>query len=162
MEPYVIASWVGLGGLERVSAGASPRIEIQPGLTKGVPRVTKRLRARSVDTFQILFFLDWERFQASLLQVSCSLCLVVCVPVHRVGVGQPPKEECHLVLGFGPDHEMAVIGHHAIGKDRQLFPLIGIRDQLLKKFIVLGFLKERQSGDRTSEHIKANAGRENW
>jgi hypothetical protein len=61
-----------------------------------------------------------------------------------VCIGQPSKESRDLVLGFGFDHKMPVIGHHAIGKDGQFFALKGLGDYTLEGFIVFGLLKQRQ------------------
>ena len=48
--------------------------------------------------------------------------VVVSVPAHRVGIGEPAKESRDLVLGLRPSHKVPMGGHHAIGKDWQPFP----------------------------------------
>ena len=65
----------------------------------------------------MLIFFDWKRLEASLVQMTGALCVVVCMPTHRVGVCQPAKKFDNLSVGFGLDDEMPMVRHHAIADD---------------------------------------------
>ena len=80
---------------------------------------------------------------------------------HCMGVGQPPKESGDLMLRFGANNEMPVIGHHAIRKDWKLFSLERFNHNPLERIIVFRLLEQRQSSDCSIEHVEAYASRTN-
>ncbi len=74
-----------------------------------------------------------------------SLGMVMGVPTHGRCVGQPAEELGDLVLGCRPDNEVPMIGHQAVGKDRQPLSDVGLGNHPFKRLPVPEFLSPRVS-----------------
>ena len=88
-----------------------------------------------------------------------SLGMVMGVPTHGRFVGQPAEELGDLVLGCRPDNEVPMIGHQAVGKDRQPLSDAGLGHHPLKRLVVPRFLEQRESGHRSVEDVEADSRR---
>ena len=60
---------------------------------------------------QMVVFFDRKGFEAPLVKMPGSLRVVVGVPTHRVGNGEPPEKLADLVIRRWSDHEMRVVWH---------------------------------------------------
>ena len=90
----------------------------------------------------MLVFLDGERFEASLVEMPSSLRMEKGVPTHRMGVREPTEKAGKLLIRFGTDDEVPVIGHDAIRQDWQRFTLKCLIQHSLKRFVVFRLLEE--------------------
>ena len=113
------------------------------------------------DGQQVLVFLDGKGLEPTLIEMAGPLRVMMGVPTHRMGVGQPPKESGNLMLRFRANNEMPVIGHHAIRKDWQFLSLERFNDNPFERIIVFRFLEQRQSSDCSIEHMEAYTSRAN-
>lgn len=97
---------------------------------------------------QMIIRLDRERLESSLVEVTGALGVIVRVPAHRVGVRQPSEEVRQLGIGFRPDDEMPVIGHHGTGEDGQVSPGDRFGEDPFEGLVVVGLLEQRQPPGR--------------
>jgi hypothetical protein len=67
---------------------------------------------------QVIFLFDRKRLKAALVQMTGSFGVMVRMPSHCMGVGQPAKKSRHLIFVLGAYNEVPVIGHYAVSKDR--------------------------------------------
>ena len=85
---------------------------------------------------------DGKRLEPALLKVAGTERFVMRMPAHRVRLRQPPQKVGQLPVLKRPQHEMPVIGHHAIGKDLQWKPLVGFDQEPLKRLVIRVILKQ--------------------
>jgi hypothetical protein len=92
---------------------------------------------------KVIVRLNWERLEASLVEVPRSERDEVGMPPHGVRVCEPPNELRQLAVSSRPDHHVPVIGHYGIAdQPRRMFDHCLI-DYPLEGVIVSVAFKER-------------------
>ena len=66
------------------------------------------------------------------------------VPALRVGQRKPANEARQLAVAPGPDDQVPMIGHHAVGQQPRLRPLDGLEQDFLERLLVGRLLKDRE------------------
>jgi hypothetical protein len=106
---------------------------------------------------QVVVLFNRKRLEAALVQMTGTLGVMVGMPSHRMCVRQPAKEPRHLILVLGTYHEVPMIGHHTVSKDRQLFSFECFDQNAVKRFVVLRFLEQGEPSDGPVEDVKATS-----
>jgi len=101
----------------------------------------------------MLVALDGEGLEASLVEMAGAGGMIVGVPAHGVGVGEPADEGGQLAVGPRPEHHVPVIGHEAVGQQADRTALAGLGQHAFEGREVLGLLEQRQPGHRPIEDV---------
>src|SRR5580765_1712188 len=81
------------------------------------------------------------------------------MPALGVRMRQPAQEGGQLPVRFGPEDEMPVIGHEAVGEDSGRVLLESLGEHALEGLVIAGLLEERQARDGTIEGVIDKASR---
>ena len=79
--------------------------------------------------------------------------MVVGVPALGVSHGQPADEPRQVAVGSGPDNEMEMVGHDAVGQDAHRRPARGGLGENAKEGVVVAVILEDRA--RATARFKA-------
>ena len=96
---------------------------------------------------------DRERFEPPLVEMAAAGGMMLRVPAHGMGVGQPAQKGSQLALLFGPQDEVPMVGHDAIAEDADRVPFAGLVDDAEEGFVVAASFEEGQASDRPIEGV---------
>ena len=107
--------------------------------------------------------LDRKRLEAALINRSGPGGVMVGMPALRVRDGNPPQHLGEFPIMPRPEEEMPVIRHQAIGGDADAGLGVGLGENLLKRGIVSGLVKQREPSDTTvQDMIREVSSSEAW
>ncbi len=75
------------------------------------------------------------------------------VPALRVRLAQPADETRQGAIGLGPQHEVPVIGHQAVGQHTHRHLLLGLDENAEEGVEVGGLVQEGSAGVAPIEHV---------
>lgn len=91
---------------------------------------------------QPLVLLHRERLEPPLVEMPTADGFVMGVPAHRVRQRQPVEEFTGLLIGFRPNHELPVVGHHHVAQNPDSDALPSLQQRLLKGLVVVILLEQ--------------------
>jgi hypothetical protein len=94
-----------------------------------------------------------KRFKAALIDRPGSRRVVVRMPALGMGNGHPPQHFRELAILSRPEEEVPVIRHQTIGGNANPRLGLGFGQNLLKRGIVSGLLKQRKATDSAVEYM---------
>src|SRR5260370_29915898 len=93
----------------------------------------------------MLIRLDRERFETPLIQMTASNILIVGMPSLRVGQRQPMHEIGQLAILAGPQHQVPMVWHQAIGEQaHSMHMFLRFGDNVQERFEVKVLVKNWQ------------------
>lgn len=101
----------------------------------------------------MLIGLDRKGFEAALIDRACSRGVVMGMPTLGMRDGDPAEDFRKFPVQPGPEEEMPMIRHEAIGGNADLGLGVGLGENLFKGGVVSGFLEERESSDPTIQDV---------
>lgn len=113
----------------------------------------------AADGQKMLVALDGEGFETPLVEMAGGM--IVGVPAHRVGVGEPADKGGQLAVGPRPEDHVPVIGHQAVGQQADGLSLPGLGQHAFEGRVVLRLLQQRQPGHRPIEDVINQTARSN-
>ena len=90
--------------------------------------------------------LDQKGLEPPLIDMPCAHRLPMSVPALGVRQAQPSDERREVAVVARPQHQMPMVGHHAVGQHAHLHPSRGLVEDSLKRFVVLGRVEYLHSG----------------
>jgi len=115
------------------------------------------------DGEEMLIGLDRKGFEAALIDRACSGGVVMGMPALRMRDGDPTEDFRKFPVLPGPEEEMPMIRHEAIGGNADLGLGVGLGENLFKGGVISGCLKERESSDTTIQDVIGKiSGGEAW
>ena len=101
----------------------------------------------------MIVILDGKSLESALVEMAGSRRMVMRVPAHRVRVRDATQKRGQLAVLHRPQHEMPMIGHHAIGQNFHGELLVRFADHPLERLVVRVLLKQRQAGDGAIQRV---------
>ena len=89
----------------------------------------------------MLVILDWKRFETALVQVPPAGRASVSMPPLRMCQRHPAGEVRQITVVNGPQHEVPMVRHEAVGYDPHLRSLLSINNDALECLVILIFLE---------------------
>ena len=84
----------------------------------------------------------WYRWPVPpLVQVARAARVMMSMPAHGVGEGQPAEKPGQFAIGLRPEHEMPVIGHHAVGQNSGWRVLVRLVQHTIERLVISLLLK---------------------
>jgi len=102
---------------------------------------------------EMLIVLGGERLEAALVHVSAARAVPVRVPSLSVGQRQPTGESRQFAVFPRPDHQVPMIGHHAVSQQPHFRAIDRFFQNTLERVIILRLLKYRHSGIRPIQNM---------
>lgn len=115
------------------------------------------------DGEEMLIGLDRKGFEAALIDRACSGGVVMGMPALRMRDCDPAEDFRKLPVLPGPEKQVPMIRHKAIGGDADLGVGVGLGENLFKGGVISGCLEERESSDAAiQDMIGEVAGGKAW
>lgn len=112
---------------------------------------------------EVNVILHGEAFEAALVEVAAGGVVVMGVVAAGVGDADPANELAEGLVGFGPDDQMPVVGHEAVGEQVGGVECQGLAQQLFKGRVVGVFMEERHAAVAAVEGVIDQTGLdESW
>jgi hypothetical protein len=93
----------------------------------------------------MLIRLDRERFETPLIQMTASNILIMRMPSLRMGQRQPMPEIGQLAILAGPQHQVPMVWHQAIGEQaHSMHMFLRFGDNVQERFVVKVLVKNWQ------------------
>ena len=97
--------------------------------------------------------LDGKGLKSALIEVSRSGGLVLGVPPLGMGERKPTHEAREVVVGAGPDDQVEVIGHDAVGEEPNGDSLVGLGQDVYEGVVVASVLKKSEASVRSVQNM---------
>jgi len=107
----------------------------------------------TADGVKMLVALHRERLEPSLVQVPRAGGMMVGVPAPGVGHGQPPHEPGEIAVAVGPDHQMEMVGHRAVGEQPHVVPRHSLGRNPLERREIAVVVEDRQTRVGPVQHM---------
>jgi hypothetical protein len=101
----------------------------------------------------MLVFLDREGLEASLVQRSGAAAVVMGVPAHSMGQGQPVQKVGKFPVLTRPKNQMEVVWHEAVGQQACGDVVFGLPEASFKGGIVAFFVEDGGASDSAVEGV---------
>ena len=95
-----------------------------------------------------------NRFEASLVDCAETRNAMGILPAARMRCSQPVHEAGKGAVGLWSDDEMPMVRHDAVRKKCHVDALDGFFEQVFKREIVAGVMKEQRPFRRSIQHVK--------
>jgi hypothetical protein len=116
----------------------------------GAQRISLDVPAESKE---VLIGLAGERPVATLVDMAGSRVLAMGMVALGVSQRQPGGKRRKLTIQPGPDHQVPMVWHDAIGEDAHAESLAGFLEYFFEREVVLRTLKQRQARVGAVEHM---------
>ena len=103
--------------------------------------------------------LHGDRLESALVDGTPALASVCPPPALRVGACQPMHETREAVVGFGPDDEVPVIRHDAVGEDSHPEAHGCLGDESEEVTVIVGRMEDDRVLDGAVENVKDESSR---
>jgi len=108
---------------------------------------------------EIVVAFDGKAFEAALVKMAIPDGVVRHPPAHGVGMGEAAEEIGQFAFLLGPDDEMPVRGHDAVGEKRKGAAFVSFEDDSLEGVVVGVAAEHLHLADRAIEDVIDQAGR---
>ena len=102
----------------------------------------------------MLVGLHGKRLEPPLVQVPRAARVMLGMPAHGVGVCQPAEKPGQFAIGLRPEHEMPVIGHHAVRQESYRRSLLSFLQRTHEGSIGLRVFEHSQSTNAAIQNVK--------
>src|SRR5271166_4895526 len=93
---------------------------------------------------EMAVILNRKGFEPTLIQVASTGRMAMGMPPLRVGHGEPAHELRQVPVLSRPDHQMKMVGHHAIGQQPHVIPRHRLADCPLEGRVIVLVTEDRQ------------------
>ncbi len=90
---------------------------------------------------KVLVFLNGEGLEAALVERPGTAAVVVRMPTHGMGQGQPVEEIREFAVLMRPENEVEVVGHEAVGQQAHRHLVLGLAQDTLEGGVVAVFVE---------------------
>ena len=101
----------------------------------------------------MIVLLNRKRLESPLVNVPGAGGMTMGVPALRVGEGKPADEPRQVAVLAGPDDQMPMVGHHAMGEQAHARSLDRLLKDAFERFEVGVLVKERHAAAGSVESM---------